>query len=91
MVRHHLDRVWAERCGRLGDLVRDADDFVVLSWTEASAREALWRGGVVLDRRGLTLHPEKTRLVFVGDGRAGFDVLGYHHRKVESWKWRGRR
>jgi RNA-directed DNA polymerase len=30
-------------------------------------------------------------VVFVGDGRAGFDFLGFHHRKVESWKWRGRR
>ena len=23
-------------------------------------------------------------------GRQGFDFLGFHHRKVESWKWRGR-
>jgi RNA-directed DNA polymerase len=30
-------------------------------------------------------------VVFVGDGRAGFDFLGFHHRKVESWKWRRRR
>jgi hypothetical protein len=30
-------------------------------------------------------------VVFVGDGREGFDFLGFHHRKVASWKWRGKR
>ena len=53
------------------------------TWTrEASAREALRRIGLILDRLGLRLHPEKTRVVFVGDGRVGFDFLGFHHRKV---------
>lgn len=47
--------------------------------------------GLVLTRLGLALHPEKTRRVFVGDGRQGFDFLGFHCRKVESWKWRGKR
>jgi RNA-directed DNA polymerase len=46
---------------------------------------------VILERLGLTLHPEKTRVVFVGDGRQGFDFLGFHHRKVASWRWRGKR
>jgi hypothetical protein len=46
---------------------------------------------VILERLGLSLHPEKTRLVFLGDGRQGFDFLGFHHRKVASWKWRGKR
>jgi RNA-directed DNA polymerase len=91
VVLHQLDRVWEERCGSLGELVRYADDFVVLCRTEAGAREALRRVGLVLDRLGLRLHPEKTRLVFVGDGRQGFDFLGFHHRKVESWRWRGKR
>ena len=45
----------------------------------------------MLARLGLTLHPTKTRLVFVGDGRQGFDFLGFHGRKVESWRVRGRR
>ncbi len=84
VVLHQLDRVWEERCGSLGELVRYADDFVVLCRTEASAREARWRIGLILDRLGLRLHPEKTRIVFVGDGGQSFDFLGFHHRKVRT-------
>ena len=64
---------------------------VLLCKTEAQAREALWRVGVILNRLKLTLHPTKTQVVFVGDGRQGFDFLGFHGRKVESWKRRGHR
>ncbi|MDQ6850292.1 MAG: group II intron reverse transcriptase/maturase [Actinomycetota bacterium] len=91
VVLHELDRLWEDRCGRLGQLVRYADDFVVLCRTERDAQEALRRVGVILNRLGLRLHPTKTRVVFVGDGQQGFDFLGFHCRKVESWRYRGRR
>jgi RNA-directed DNA polymerase len=91
VVLHELDRLWEDHCRHLGQLIRYADDFVVLCRTEAAAQEALRRAGLILARLGLTLHPEKTRVVFVGDGRAGFDFLGFHCRKVESWRRRGRR
>ena len=55
-----LDRIWAARCGQLGELIRYADDFVVMCGTESRAREALRRVGLVMDRLGLTLHPAKT-------------------------------
>jgi len=38
----------------------------------------------------LRLHPDKTRIVCLRNGAEGFDFLGFHHRMVESWKWRGR-
>ena len=38
---------------------------------------------------GLQLHPEKTRIVCLIRGQQGFDFLGFHHHKVESWRWRG--
>ena len=91
VVLHELDRVWEDRCSQLGQLIRYADDAVVLCRTEAQAREALWRIGVILDRLKLTLHPTKTQVVFVGNGRQGFDFLGFHCRKLESWKYRGYR
>lgn len=91
VVLHELDRLWEDRCGHLGQLIRYADDLVVVCRTEASAREALRRVGLILARLGLTLHPTKTRVVFVGDGRDGFDFLGFHCRKVVSWRKRGRR
>jgi group II intron reverse transcriptase/maturase len=91
VVLHELDRLWEDHCSQLGRLIRYADDAIVLCRTEVAAREALWRVGVILSRLKLTLHPDKTRIVWVGDGRQGFDFLGFHCRKVESWKYRGKR
>jgi RNA-directed DNA polymerase len=88
---HELDRLWEDHCSQLGQLVRYADDFVIMSRTEDAAREGLRRVGLILARLGLTLHPDKTRVVDVRDGQQGFDFLGFHHRKVESWRWRGKR
>jgi group II intron reverse transcriptase/maturase len=91
VVLHELDRLWEDHDRHLGQLMRYADDFVVLCRTEAAAHETLRRVGTYLAGLGLTLHPEKTRVVFVGDGETGFDFLGFHIRKVESWRYRGRR
>src|SRR5260370_13334739 len=91
VVLHELDRLWEDRCSQLGELIRYADDAVLLCRTDAQAQEAFWRVGVILNRLKLTLHPTKTQVVFVGDGRQGFDFLGFHCRKVESWKYRGKR
>jgi group II intron reverse transcriptase/maturase len=91
VVLHELDRIWEDRCSQVGQLIRYADDGIVLCRTEAQAREALWRVGVILDRLKLTLNPTKTQIVDVGDGRQGFDFLGFHCRKVASKKYRGKR
>lgn len=91
VMLHELDREWEDHCGQLGQLIRYADDLVVVCRSEAAAAEALRRVGLVLTRLGLKLHPTKTRVVGVGDGRAGFDFLGFHCRKVASWRWRGKR
>jgi RNA-directed DNA polymerase len=91
VVLHELDRLWEDRCRGLGQLVRYADDLVVLCKTEGQAREGLRRMGLVLDRLGLSLHPEKTRVVGIGDGSEGFDFLGFHCRKMVSWRQPGRR
>jgi RNA-directed DNA polymerase len=91
VVLHELDRLWEDHCSQLGQLIRYADDGVVLCRTEAQASEALWRIGVILNRLKLTLHPTKTKVVDVGDGCQGFDFLGFHCRKVASWRYRGQR
>jgi RNA-directed DNA polymerase len=91
VVLHELDRLWEDHCRHLGQLVRYCEDFVVLCRTEREAQEGLRRVGAILGRMGLTLHPTKTRLVFVGDGQQGFDFLGFHCQKVESRRDRGRR
>jgi hypothetical protein len=78
---HELDRVWEDRCAHLGVLVRYADDFVVLCRTRSEVEEAERRVRIVLERLGLTLHPEKTRKVDLSWGKEGFEFLGCHLRK----------
>jgi group II intron reverse transcriptase/maturase len=79
-----LDRIWAARCRHLGVLVRYADDFVAMCRTESQAREALRRIGLVMDRLGLQLHPEKTRMVDLRRGKESFVFLGCTIRKKRS-------
>jgi group II intron reverse transcriptase/maturase len=81
---HVLDRIWEDRCGHLGTLVRYADDFVVMCRTRIAVEEARQRVSAVLTRLGLELHPEKTRVVDLSWGREGFDFLGCHLRKRMS-------
>ena len=86
---HVLDEEWARVGKGLGKLVRFADDFVVLCRTQARAEEARRRVAHILAPLGLQLNPDKTRISCLTRGREGIDFLGFHHRKVESWKWRG--
>jgi RNA-directed DNA polymerase len=73
---HAFDRAWAEH--GVGELVRYADDFVVLCRSAAQAEEARRRAAVLLGDLGLVLHPDKTRVVDLREGREGFDFLGCH-------------
>jgi RNA-directed DNA polymerase len=62
-------------------LVRWADDFVVLCQSKAEAEQALQVAARFLqDFLGVSLHPQKTRIVHV---RHGFEFLGY---KIKSGK-----
>jgi RNA-directed DNA polymerase len=87
---HAFDRAWKER--GTGELVRYADDFVVLCSTRSQAEEAQRRAVALLGDLGLTLHPEKTRVVDLRKGREGFDFLGCHFRARMSGKlWEEKR
>ena len=80
---HVLDRTWAER--GVGTLVRYADDAVVACRSREEAEAALRLVGEVLAGLGLELHPDKTRIVDLGEGREGFDFLGCHfHARVSG-------
>ena len=80
---HRLDAAWAEQ-GH-GTLVRYADDAVILCRTQAEAEAALALVGEILAGLGLELHPDKTRIVDLRDGREGFDFLGCHfHARVSG-------
>ncbi len=79
-----LDRIWESRCKHLGILVRYADDFVVLCKSESQCKEALRRVKIVMERLGLEMHPEKTRMVDLAGGKEGFTFLGWTVRKRRS-------
>lgn len=66
------------------EMVRYADDFVVLCRSEAEARQALEDIRVWTAQAGLTLHPEKTRIVDASQ-HGGFDFLGYHFERGKRW------
>jgi len=80
---HAFDRAWAER--GTGELVRYCDDFVVLCTTRPEAEQAQRQATVILGELGLELHPEKTRVVDLREGKEGFDFLGCHlHARVSG-------
>lgn len=62
--------------------VRYADDFVLLSETRDEAETALEAVRGILQRLGLTLSPEKTRICHLDEG---FDFLGWHYQGHRRW------
>jgi RNA-directed DNA polymerase len=59
------------------EMVRYADDFLLLCRSEAAAQKALALVQQWTTEAGLTLHPVKTRIVDTTQP-GGFDFLGYH-------------
>lgn len=87
---HVLDTELIRR--QVGEMVRYADDGVVLCRSAAQARAALDAVGEILAELGLRLHPDKTRIVDLREGREGFDFLGCHFRARMSGRlWEQRR
>jgi RNA-directed DNA polymerase len=66
-------------------MVRYADDFVILCCTQQDAEAALAKVEELTTAKGLTLHPEKTRLVDARVRGVGFDFLGYHFERGTRW------
>jgi RNA-directed DNA polymerase len=87
---HVLDTELAAR--KVGELVRYADDGVVLCRSAAQAEYALAAVGEILTGLGLRLHPDKTKVVDLREGREGLDFLGCHFRARMSGRlWEQRR
>jgi RNA-directed DNA polymerase len=87
---HVLDAEFSRR--GLGELVRYADDGVVLCRSEAQARAALDAVGEILGSLGLRLHPDKTKVVDLRRGREGLDFLGCHfHARMSGRLWEQKR
>lgn len=66
------------------EMVRYADDFVILCRSREEAQRALTQITAWLKAAGLTLHPEKTQIADATQ-RGGFDFLGYHFERGYKW------
>ena len=65
------------------EMVRYADDMVILCRNVREAQQALARVQAWTASAGLTLHPDKTRIVDAN--QEGFDFLGYHFERGKRW------
>jgi len=66
------------------EMVRYADDFVILSRSQWEAEHALEQVRQWTGQAGLVLHPVKTRIVDATQP-GGFDFLGYHFERGQRW------
>jgi RNA-directed DNA polymerase len=66
------------------EMVRYADDYVVLCQSRKQALQALEKIQEFATANGLTLHPEKTQIVDASQP-GGFDFLGYHFERGMKW------
>jgi RNA-directed DNA polymerase len=79
---HAFDRAMSG--AGIGRVVRYADDWLVLCRSRRQAEAALELARMTLAGLGLELHPEKTKVVDLREGREGFDFLGCHFRACVS-------
>jgi len=66
------------------EMIRYADDMVALCQTKSEAEQILATLREWTENAGLTLHPEKTRIVDATQ-KGGFDFLGYHFERGMRW------
>jgi RNA-directed DNA polymerase len=80
----YLDPLDQKMASQGYEMVRYADDFVVLCRSRAAAEQALSEVESWTVDAGLQLHPEKTRIVDTTQP-GGFDFLGYHFELGRRW------
>ena len=66
------------------EMVRYADDFIILCESVEQAQAALTTVKQWMEQAGLSLHPTKTRIVNAREP-GGFDFLGYHFERGYRW------
>ena len=80
----YLDELDHEMAARGHQMIRYADDIVILCQSQTEAEESLAYVRQWMERAELTLHPEKTRIVDATQ-KGGFEFLGYHFERGMKW------
>ncbi len=78
-----VDKLWMKKFYHLGELVRYADDLVILTRTKQQALESIQILQAIMNKLDLTINPEKSKLINLFDNKEGFDFLGFHNRKFK--------
>ena len=79
----YLNPLDHQMAGQGWEMVRYADDLVVLCRTQEEAEQARAYLRQWAEQAGLTVHPTKTRIVNAAS--EGFDFLGWHFRGGKKW------
>jgi RNA-directed DNA polymerase len=82
LYRHPLDQRMREEGQQM---IRYADDFVILCRTQAQAEQALQTVREWMERNGLVLHPDKTHVGNCLEKGQGFEFLGYRFEAGRRW------
>jgi RNA-directed DNA polymerase len=80
----YLDGLDQELAAKGFEETRYADDFIIQCRSEAEALAALELVKQVVTKLGLTLHPQKTRIVEASQP-GGFEFLGWHFERGYKW------
>lgn len=76
-----MDKLWQKRFEHLGELIRYADDFVIMCRTKQQALESIQVIQAMMGKLDLSINRDKSKLVKLWNGIDGFDFLGFHNRK----------
>lgn len=80
----YLDPLDHEMASGGREMTRYADDFIVQCFSQKEAEQVLEELKAWMQEAGLTLHPEKTRIVDASQP-GGFDFLGWHFERGHRW------
>jgi RNA-directed DNA polymerase len=80
----YLDPLDQQMAQQGSEMVRYADDFVILCRSQGEAAAVLEQVRQWAEQAGLMLHPVKTRIVDATQ-KGGFDFLGYHFERGMKW------
>src|SRR4051794_35762659 len=71
-----MDRLWKKKFAHLGELIRYADDFVIICRTKQQAKESIQVILAIMNKLDLSINRDKSRLVNLWNDIDGFDFLG---------------
>lgn len=76
-----MDRLWQKKFSHLGEIIRYADDFVIMCKTKKQALESIQVILAIMRKLDLSINRDKSKLINIWNDSQGFDFLGFHHRK----------